>query len=154
MPLRAVPLEQRFWKYVNKTNTCWLWRAGVTGSGYPVIHTSRGGPEPRRQLLAHRLSYELHHGPIPDGAFVCHRCDTPACVNPEHLFLGTQSENIQDCSNKNRLTGNKKLTEAEVRHIRQLKQSGIGPARIAAIIGRPRPTIKDVCAGRSWRHVY
>jgi hypothetical protein len=80
----TVPLEERFWSKVRKTESCWLW-TGAGGGHYGRL--VRGG----RLDLSHRVSWELHNGPIPDGLFVLHNCpggDTPACVNPDHLWLG------------------------------------------------------------------
>lgn len=75
---------------------CWLWTAGLGGSGYGAL---RYGTPTR----AHRVSYMVFVGPITDGLFVCHRCDTPLCVNPDHLFLGTAKDNAVDAMRKGRL---------------------------------------------------
>lgn len=85
----------RFWAKVEKTDGCWLWRASRSKEdGYGIV-TDRG-----RKILAHRFSWELHNGPIPDGLLVCHTCDVKPCVNPAHLWLGTYSENTKDAFNK------------------------------------------------------
>jgi hypothetical protein len=104
---KRAPLEQRFWAKVAKggPEECWLWLATKNNHGYGMIWA--GKPDGNK-TLAHRVSYELHFGPIPTdttlyhGITVLHRCDTPACVNPAHLFLGTQTINVADKVQKGR----------------------------------------------------
>lgn len=93
----ADPVE-RFWSCVDRSGDCWLWTRGATQGGYGVFSEAK-----RRLFLAHRYSWALANGPIPDGLFVCHSCDTPRCVRPDHLFLATNAENMQDASRKGRL---------------------------------------------------
>jgi hypothetical protein len=100
----SIPLVNRFWSKVNKTETCWLWTSNVHTNGYGQIAESRNGRLRQRWLWAHRVAWELTHGPIADGLRVLHRCDVPTCVNPDHLFLGTQIENIADSVRKGRFT--------------------------------------------------
>jgi hypothetical protein len=91
-------VEARFWAKVQKTDSCWLW-TGCKSRGYGRFR-SRGNKVTSQRT--HRVSWEIAHGPIPDGLKVLHRCDTPACVRPDHLFLGTQKENVWDSIQKGR----------------------------------------------------
>lgn len=92
----AHSLEVRFWAKVDKSGGCWLWTGSVDGHGYGQLATVDG---PKR---ASRISWEMHHGSIPRGIHVCHRCDTPPCVRPDHLFLGSARDNSIDMSSKGR----------------------------------------------------
>lgn len=88
----------RFERYVAKQpNGCWLWTASLDKKGYGKATVNGGGWK-----LAHRVAWELYRGEIPDGLCACHACDTPACVNPEHLFIGTQQDNVDDMARKGR----------------------------------------------------
>src|SRR4029450_10668027 len=94
------PLSVRFWKYITPGpfDECWLWQGAPSKMGYGRIAIDKTGAT----AYAHRVSWEFHFGPIPAGMMVCHRCDTPMCVNPYHLFLGTQADNLIDMRRKGR----------------------------------------------------
>jgi hypothetical protein len=129
---------------------CWLWTGVTTPDRYGLFRLAG------RRERAHRFAWEMEHGAIPGAMFVCHRCDTPPCVNPAHLFLGTNSDNMLDCSRKGRLVdnsgerhGHSRLTWAAIRDIRSL----VGTATqsvLAARFGVSRGTISDVACGRTW----
>lgn len=128
---------------------CRLWTANVNHSGYGVV-TRR-----MKVTIAHRLAYEAYIGPIPPGMCVCHRCDVRACVNPDHLFLGTNADNTRDRNAKGRQArgerqGRAKLTADDVRAIRR------SPARhvdLARAYGVGPTAIHNIRARLSWRHV-
>ena len=90
------PVESRFWQYVHKSNGCWTWIGWKQQQGYGLIASGRNA------LLAHRASWMIHFGTIPHGLLVCHRCDNPPCVRPDHLFLGTYKDNSMDSQRKGR----------------------------------------------------
>lgn len=137
---------------------CWLWTGDLwsrsPGQDYGRMHF-RG-----RQHRAHRVSWMLHRGSTPGRLHVLHRCDVPRCVNPAHLFLGTNLDNVADRVRKGR-SGRaphpgdqhpmRKLSEAQVRAIRQRLTEGERGCDLAAEFGVSRPTITDIKTGRKWR---
>lgn len=94
----AIANPDRFWSKVNKTEGCWEWTASTSRNGYGIFWL----PNPRRMHCAHRVSWIIENGPIQDGMFVCHKCDNPRCVRPDHLFLGTAADNVHDMIEKGR----------------------------------------------------
>lgn len=91
-------VQERFWARVDKSGDCWLWTGYRMPDGYGRVSLEWG-----QMRLTHRLSYEWAFGEIPNGMYVCHHCDNPACVRPDHLFIGTQQDNMSDASRKNRI---------------------------------------------------
>lgn len=139
-------VECHFWGNVNKTESCWLWTAGGHKFGYGEFR-SEG-----KLIRTHRYSYELHKGEIPEKMGINHTCDNPKCVNPDHLYSGTQADNCHDTSIRNRV-GGRKLTASDVKNIKSLISNGKSLESIGreykvtgACIGR----IKD---GKNWRHL-
>src|ERR1700749_4969342 len=101
--------KERFFNKVTKTDNCWLWIGGTINKGYGNFTWGRGV-----NILAHRFSYEIHKGKIPEGKIILHSCDNPICVNPEHLTIGTQQDNVNDMMNKNRMNPRKIISDHEV----------------------------------------
>ena len=147
-------LEERFWAKVHKTdNGCWLWTASnVRGYGQYRLNG--------KIRFAHRVSYAHHIGSIPDGHLVLHRCDTPACVNPDHLFTGTAQDNSDDKMSKGRdkkVIGvahhNAKMTPETVRLARRMARAGMAGRSIADAFGVASSTMNAMLKGETWQHV-
>lgn len=142
-------LAERFWKLVDKSAECWLWKGSRYEAGYGRL-TFR-----YENMQAHRVSYELAFGVAPGEMLVCHRCDNPPCVRPDHLFLGTAKDNTQDAIAKGRMAigsanPRAKLIETQVAAIR--RQGGSVPA-LAVDYGVSERTIVGILEGETWRHV-
>lgn len=156
------PIEQRFWNKVATLSDeeCWIWQGFLNQSGYGTFRERAK----HRSVLAHRFSWELHVGPIGDGLMVCHHCDTPSCVNPSHLFLGTAADNSADMMRKKRWWKGQrprgsshvraKLNEDKVRAIKIFARSGEHSSRdISREFDVPDSTIRHILQGRAWKHV-
>jgi hypothetical protein len=136
---------------------CWPWRGYIGRAGYGNLAVGDAKKGTARKFYAHRLIYTLYVGPIPKGMFVCHRCDNPICVNPNHLFLGTQQDNIRDMWAKGRhplLDGEKhyahKLTALQVRAIRKSPTSVMNKT-LAERYGVDSSTISLARRGKNWK---
>ena len=128
---------------------CWLWCGGTSGKGYGTLGVGSMVDGTRAHAYAHRLSYEFYIGPIPDGLDVLHRCDTPPCVNPAHLFLGTHSDNALDAIAKGKWPATK-LTPVDITQIRRRYRFRVITQRmLGAEYGVTRRTIEAVVKG--WR---
>jgi len=162
MPRKRQNLSDAFDdRYIPEPNSgCWLWtgdRSGQSGYGALLLNKVPLGDGRYRKIreYAHRLSWLLHEGDIPDGIRVLHRCDNPACVNPDHLFLGTSADNSRDAMMKGRLSKGShrplaKLTEADIPAIRASNKS---LTETAAQYGVVFQTISDIRRRKTWRHV-
>jgi len=149
--------EIRFWAKVKKTNNCWEWQGCKNNKGYGMFRVNN------EHKYAHRFSYEIHKGEIPQGKFVCHHCDNPSCINPDHLFCGTNSDNIQDSVKKGRfhLIGRKgsqnvssKLNEKQVKEIKKhFINKKETYRKIAKRYGVEQTTIGLIIRGKTWVHV-
>jgi len=153
-------VQERFWAKVAKSDGCWEWTGSRARRGYGkvriggVLHSS------------HRLSYEWSVGPIPDGMHVLHHCDNPPCVRPDHLWIGTRTDNQGDMVAKGRqfspfrgqtqigeLNRAAKITEDDVRAIRKLVADGVKQSVVAKLYGLSRPHIHYIVRRKSWAHV-
>lgn len=152
-------LAERFWEKVDKRgpDECWEWQAAHSPRGYGVIRARENG-----NMFAHRVSWELHNGPIPKGLHVCHHCDNPPCVNPAHLFLGTDADNVADMLAKGREShaglrgeqhGMAKLTDASVIEIRARLKNGENRGALARQFGVSHDNIRLIDRGKTWRHL-
>lgn len=160
-------LVKNFWRRVDKTkgdDACWLWKGHLDKAGYGAMKVNR------RNIKAHRFSYELAYGIIPDSLFVCHACDNPACVNPQHLFSGTPKANSEDMVRKGRSTkgvnrsllwpesicrgeanGNAKLNETDVLAIKGKYRIGdVSTRTLAEQYGVSKSLISLIVRGERW----
>lgn len=149
----------RFWSKVDKTSGCWEWKAGKFSQGYGAFHLKG------KLKKAHRVAWEVTNGSIPDhdsyhGICVLHKCDNRGCVNPGHLFLGSQAENLADMAKKGRsngnpgeMNGNAKLTNIEVEWIKMWLGFGYSQRKIASIFGVSQAAISHIQSGSRWAHI-
>lgn len=141
-------------RYVPVTESgCWLWTGTVSHKGYGRIRIQL------RDYFAHRVSWNLHKGVIPDGLSVCHKCDVRSCVNPDHLFLGTPMDNTQDAVRKGRLRftvrygsdrGTSKLSDKQVCDIRARRKAGESTFNLGIAFGVTQRYVREICAFK-WR---
>lgn len=144
----------------NPVTNCVEW-IGAKRNGYGYLTVGSRSNGTRRSVSAHRLSYEEFVGPIPEGLYVCHKCDNRKCINPDHLFLGTHQDNVDDRERKGRNSpppirhgsahNNAKLTEEDVLKIRA--SSEMGTPALSVKYGVAKRTIRDVLNGTTWRHL-
>lgn len=160
-----VPMVERFWGKVRKSDGCWVWTGTRNKAGYGVMYPNG---KPKRELT-HRISWWLSNGPIQEGLLVLHQCDNPPCVRPSHLFLGTHADNVHDCIRKGRAvryerTGEKNpranMSEAVARKIRELywmgrskpkqKSAPYTSKRLSKMFGVTRASVRLLVCGKTW----
>lgn len=161
---RVRSLSERFWEKVSKTESCWLWTGATARGGYGLTSADK------KRIRAHRASFEMAYGKIPEGLLVCHKCDNPPCVRPDHLFLGTQQDNVADRHEKGRTSracekqkqsvpkGEKchlsKLTEKDVLDIRVRCQPGQrNMAQVAREYGLSSVNVQCIVHRKTWKHI-
>lgn len=156
-PFHSVPLEERFWEKVDRAgpDECWEWQASQQEYGHGLIRVD--GEVDR----AHRASWMLHNGDIPNGKCVLHSCHNPPCVNPEHLYIGTHADNARDRDKAGRHValkgedhGRSKLTAQEVKYIRRLYLTGdYTQYELADIFDVSDYPIRCIVNGKTWTHI-
>ena len=153
---------RNFWRKVKKDgptmphmdSPCWVWTAGKNQHGYGTFKIAR------ISFLAHRVSWMIANGPIPEGVCACHKCDNPDCCRFDHLFLGTPADNVHDRDFKGRgnqpkgeFQGRSKLTSIDVIEIRSLRETGKTLQSIADLFSVGTSTVHCICAGKAWGHI-
>ena len=139
--------EVRLWRSVKKTDSCWLWQGRKNKTGYGSLFCAG------KIWRAHRLSWFLANGPIPAGMVVCHHCDNPACVRVDHLFLGTQVENIRDARDKHRLNYSGITVEVVLEIRKRFETGGISRRGLARVYGVHNSTICKIISRKTWPDV-
>ena len=147
---------ERFWSKVNKTSGCWEWQNATNACGYGTFKLNK------KMMSAHRIAWRITRGPIPKDMCVLHHCDNPACVNPDHLFIGTHSDNIKDAVIKGRVVppdsrgerhGKSRLTENDVHEIRRLHSFGIKQKILGKMWRTSRRNVSWIVCKGNWRHI-
>lgn len=151
MPRKRVPLFEKIEKFTIRIpeSGCWIWMSTIEKSGYGRVCAGK------KPFFAHRVSYEQKYGVIPNGMMALHHCDVRCCVNPDHIFIGTQKDNMTDKVRKNRQAkginhGNAKLTEDQVREIKYSSETSI---KLAAKFNYSASMIREIKNGNLWKHL-
>lgn len=167
-------IGNRFWQKLDKSDECWIWKGKKYRNGYGQAYGGRRPNGKTFERLAHRMAYELAFGTIPEGLCVCHKCDNRLCCNPDHLFLGTQKENLQDMVKKGRAVKAEdswthkqpervrrgmthhttRISDDDVRHIRaRWAQGNISYAELGREMNLSSGAIWNIVNNVTWRHV-
>ena len=144
--MRTKDIKTRFWEKVDRSaDGCWQWTGSKDQDGYGRFQTDG------KRTTTSRVAWMLTNGSIPDGMFVCHHCDNPSCVRPDHLFVGTQRDNVRDCIRKGRFAP--RLTASDVMQIRQARVKGDLLRCIASRYGMSLNHISNIINGVRWGHL-
>lgn len=152
----TISVRTRFWFYTTKSDEgCWLWTGSTNMNGYGRLAIDSKG----HYVVAHRVSWEIHHEPIPDNKMVLHRCDNRLCVRPDHLYVGTAKDNATDREERGRSADRQgirhplaRLTEQDVSEIITLRDSGLKLQDIADRYGVSDSTISAIIHSKRWAH--
>lgn len=146
-----IPLSEKIERNITRIpeSGCWIWMSSLNKGGYGRVCAGK------KPFFAHRVSYEQKHGSIPNGMMALHHCDVRCCVNPDHIFIGTQKDNMTDKVRKNRQAkginhGNAKLTEDQVREIKSSSETSI---KLAAKFNYSASMIREIKNGNLWKHL-
>lgn len=153
------PVE-RFFDKVEKTDTCWIWKGNKFHFGHGQFSIGSRWDNSNKSIPAHRFSWEIHNGKIPDKFCVLHKCDNPPCVNPDHLFLGTRFDNNKDMVKKGRafhtngtINGMHKLSDSNVINIRNLFKNGLNQREISRKFNISYGNVHCIVRRKSWKHI-
>lgn len=158
----TLPIRERLYSRVsiNPITGCWEWNGSKSEKGYGRTIVGSRKDRSRKTISTHRLSYILNFGEIPEGMEVCHKCDNPCCVNPDHLFVGTHRDNMDDRERKGRnkpqkgeKNGRAKLTEVDIMAIKEKRKIGVPYYKIAEEYGVHKRTVMDAVSGKNWAYV-
>ncbi|HEY5870706.1 MAG TPA: HNH endonuclease signature motif containing protein [Candidatus Tectomicrobia bacterium] len=154
--LRAPSIEERFWNKVEKTSECWLWTGSRHIKGYGRL-MGIGKTHRWKAIPAHRLSWVLHYGSIPQELGVLHHCDNPPCVRPDHLFLGTPADNVADKVRKSRQMFGDRHVHAKINttiaaKIKEALADGEANVSISRRFNVSKGIIRGIKIGRNWKH--
>jgi hypothetical protein len=164
MSPRVKSVEERFWTKVDRRDDCWLWTGALT-AGYGIIRINGSGADTRRGY-AHRVAWELVHGPIPSDMRVVHRCRTARCVNPAHLVLVSEDTQLAEMwqardhrlqtdptYNRGARNPSARLTDEDVREMRQRHTAGASGRQLASAYGMSTSQVGRILRRESWRHI-